>query len=86
MRQQDPGRSTEPIGRCQWRCGVVDARPCLSGMANPRPGVKRWDGDQVATLAMCLSMAQEAAGCRSTATTSAYVAANPADLSSLRLG
>jgi len=41
LRQQGPGCSSEPIGRCQWRCGVVDARPCFSGLANSRPGVKR---------------------------------------------
>jgi len=59
MRQQGPGRFAEPKGRCWRRCGVVDARPCYSGMANLRPGVKRWDGDQVATLALCLEMASE---------------------------
>jgi len=28
-------------------------------MANPRPGVKRWDGDQVEMLALCLEMAKD---------------------------
>jgi len=42
-----------------WRSVFLDARLTPSGEANPRPGVKRWDGDQVATLALCLEMAQE---------------------------
>jgi hypothetical protein len=44
-------------------CGVVDSRPCITGLATVLHSVNCWpppySDDQVATLALCLEMAQE---------------------------